>query len=394
MLLNLPYELLLKICGYLLGDEILTLSSVFKQLADDWYIWSITAETELHFPKSQFQKTGKTACQRYKQIRDVVSQNVSVKLTLKDAIRNNDVEAAEIILPYVDILDQGNTFLFNVIYQNRIEIVRLLFDDRINVAISDALISALNYGYTEMAKLLLNDNRIDPSLQSNKALGISSANGYYEIVHLLLQNDRLNLADGDGNAILMASSNGHVSIVNLLLKHPQIKEDCLTNCLSVASIMGHTDIVKILLEDGRANAAEHNNAAIIKASQYGHSDIVKMLLQDAKVDPAACNNRALISASENGHAETIKVLLMDKRVNPADQYNKALMRASEKGHVEIVKILLTDRRVDAVACNNLAFRLASKMGHIENVELLLSFGYHNEAINSACCEGTRRRFNT
>lgn len=73
-------------------------------------------------------------------------------------------------------------------------------------------------------------------------------------------------------------------------------------------------VTLILLADRRVNPADHNNEAIIRASEYGHVDVVQLLLLDSRVNPAAENNAAILRASGYGRVKVVEALLTDKRV--------------------------------------------------------------------------------
>lgn len=148
-------------------------------------------------------------------------------------------------------------------------------------------IKAVEKGDTKTVQKFLSDRAsIDPSENSNKAIGIASENGHLEIVRLLLADDRVD-PSGDANyAIQMASQNGHV------------------------------EVVRLLLADGRADPSANDNKAIRKAIENEHIKVVKLLLADGRVDPSADDNYAIREASALGNTELLNILLADKRVDP------------------------------------------------------------------------------
>ena len=177
----------------------------------------------------------------------------------------------------------------------------------------------------------------------SKALLRASEEGHHEIVKLLLEDDRVNLSMEDGSyAIELASQNGYL------------------------------EAVKLLLIDDRVNPSAHNNQAIISASKKGYTEIVKLLLTNDSVDPSAQNDLAIQTASTQGYLEIAKLLLSDNRVNPSDKNNEAIIRASENDNLEVVKLLLADNRVSPSEQNNLAIKSASKFGYSEIVKLFLA----------------------
>jgi hypothetical protein len=74
---------------------------------------------------------------------------------------------------------------------------------------------------------------------------------------------------------------------------------------------GNIKEVSELLQDGRIDPSECNNAAIRMASFHNHLAIVNLLLQDSLVDPSDRNNSAIGSASRNGHLAVVDRLLQE-----------------------------------------------------------------------------------
>lgn len=80
------------------------------------------------------------------------------------------------------------------------------------------LIFASIFGDIDMVRLLLADERVDPSADNNAALRLAARNGHLEAVKLLLADERVELAS-DKNAeyaSYLALINGHMEVVKLL----------------------------------------------------------------------------------------------------------------------------------------------------------------------------------
>ena len=98
--------------------------------------------------------------------------------------------------------------------------------------------------------------------------------------------------------------------MKLLLQDNRVNPSDDFNCaIRWASQTGRIEIVKLLLQDNRVNPADNSNSAIRWASRYGHIKIVKLLLQDNGVNPADNSNCAIRWASEKGHIEIVKLLI-------------------------------------------------------------------------------------
>ena len=96
-------------------------------------------------------------------------------------------------------------------------------------------------------KLLLQDNNIDPSANSNIAIRIASEYGFTELIVLLLKDKRVDPSDYGDDAFRYASENGFI------------------------------DIVKLLLKDKRVDPKSNFNWAIKKAMTHEHLDVVELL---------------------------------------------------------------------------------------------------------------------
>jgi hypothetical protein len=151
----------------------------------------------------------------------------------------------------------------------------------------DELIQACSKGNLSSVERLLEDERVNPAADDNRAIGVASGYGHLAVVDRLLQDERVDPAAGDNRAI------------------------------GVASLHGHLAIVKRLLQDERVDPAAGDNRAIQEASFHGHLAVVDRLLQDERVDPAALDNYAIHVASLNGHLAVLERLLQDARVDPA-----------------------------------------------------------------------------
>ncbi len=310
----------------------------------------------------------------------------------------------------------------------------------------DWLTSVLSFSATNgnnlAIKVLLTDQRADPSSDNNSAIRKASENGHTKVVKLLLNyladpypdiqgasadshtyfEQRL-IADKRGEttalagnalvllsrrtkysvdpssknnkAIRMASENGHLESVKLLLEDKRVDPSANHNgAIRMASLNGHIEVVKLLLSDKRretkvspayayaVDPSDPCNFAIRWASENGHLEVVKLLLSYQRVDPSDYNNNAIKFASENGHLDIVKLLLADKRVDPSAYNNYAIRRASTNNHLEIVKLLLADPRVNSSDINNEAITKASEKGNLDVVKLLLSSNKINLSVKT------------
>jgi hypothetical protein len=80
-------------------------------------------------------------------------------------------------------------------------------------------------GRSDLVKLLLTDNRIDPSVDDQLPIRRASWQGHPEVVKLLLADKRVDPSAEDQYAIQFASENGHVEVVKLLLADQRVDID-------------------------------------------------------------------------------------------------------------------------------------------------------------------------
>ena len=112
-------------------------------------------------------------------------------------------------------------------------------------------------------------------------------------VKVLLSDQRVNPSAGNNQAIQFASSKGRTEVVKLLLNY-------------LADKRRETKVLPayVYAVDPSAN----NNMSIRGASMFGHTEVVKLLLENPRVDPSAKDNNAIKFASSNGHTEVVKIL--------------------------------------------------------------------------------------
>lgn len=105
------------------------------------------------------------------------------------------------------------------------EIVKLLLaDKRVDADLNDLLLSAVRCGRVESCKILLSDERIDPSHNKSKALRHAAKNGKSRITKLLLEDGRADPCAKIGKAFENAVSQHDWCIVGLFVTDGRIAE--------------------------------------------------------------------------------------------------------------------------------------------------------------------------
>lgn len=283
---------------------------------------------------------------------------------------------------------------------------------------------------TQMTRLIISG--VDPTIDNNIATRRACFYGHAVIVrHLLKHYNAEELLPIDGTtvafngpgtvpAFIEACNNGCTEVVRLLLSvqcsdgTPLIDPAADNNrAIRVAcqNNYDNTGVMRLLLEDGRVDPADVDNAALKCACGCGHIEEVRLLLSlknpdgTQVVDPTAGENQALHNACRTGAIEAVRLLLSLRSpdgnllVNP-NVYNHsntyfnhytAIHGACEGGDENIVRLLLADERVDPTVANNRAIRWACGDGHAEIVRLLLADG---RADPDAGLREARRKNNT
>jgi ankyrin repeat protein len=148
---------------------------------------------------------------------------------------------------------------------------------------------------------------------SETTLAWAAKNNLEEVVERLLPrvNPAARNA-GHDSAIFVASLKGHTEVVRLLLADDLVNPSGHHNGpIILASRFGRTEVVGLLLADGRADPSAEDNAAIRTESAFGRTRVVELLLADNRVNSSAQDNDAIRLASQNGHAEVVELLLAE-----------------------------------------------------------------------------------
>jgi hypothetical protein len=125
-----------------------------------------------------------------------------------------------------------------------------------------------------VVKLLLADERVDPTARDNWAFGHASSDGHLELSKLLLADGRVNPASNHNAAIRTASFNGHVEVLKLLLADEHPATDANYALIHMIRF-GLVDMVCLLLEHPAVVVTEK---AMSAAADRGDADIIALLL--------------------------------------------------------------------------------------------------------------------
>lgn len=161
-----------------------------------------------------------------------------------------DLEALKTIVadPRVTFRRDHSTLRRAVSGGNLDNVMFLLADRRVPVP-RDLCSGAVEYYNVPMLKLLLSDERIDPSAENNDALLSAIKYDYTDIVVILLEDDRVVQAVTDDweELLVDAVEHGHLEVVKVILRYNS--DYILGAALLKACRLGRADIVKIILPE-------------------------------------------------------------------------------------------------------------------------------------------------
>lgn len=119
----------------------------------------------------------------------------------------------------------------------------------------------------------------------------------------------------DDLALYCSLRYGHLEIAKLLLQDSRVNPAAKNNYPLLRSAeCGYTDIVQILLQDPRVDPSARDSAALGYAVLNGHEEIVKLLLQDGRVDPQTIESERVLHMLEHGSLKMLELLRAHKKV--------------------------------------------------------------------------------
>jgi hypothetical protein len=119
--------------------------------------------------------------------------------------------------------------------------------ERVMSDASSALTHAVVGGHLEIVRLLLSDDRIDPSANNNDALYRSCFDDRIDIVKALLEDDRVNPFYANGNAIRIAIDKKHMDIVELIMRNRKPSDSYWNDMTNSNRNISDLEMIRMLL---------------------------------------------------------------------------------------------------------------------------------------------------
>jgi hypothetical protein len=215
---------------------------------------------------------------------------------------------------------------------------------------NDILYTAVAFEYTEIVKLLLADERVDPTIYpSENFIRVAVTNRDTAILHILLEDGRIDPAENDSGALKNAVINNRINAVTLLLKDGRSDPTVLLNngvsLVQDAIRQGYKDILSLFLNDDRIEPIEP-----YLLYETHDANIVGLLLEKGRIQSSEAINayfRYTLSVHSDQAVLRTKACLSHKALdfNSIDNYT-AINNLYNYGNVATVKLLIEDGRFD------------------------------------------------
>jgi hypothetical protein len=135
-------------------------------------------------------------------------------------------------------------------------------------------------------------------------------------IQALLASPAVKLEDLQA-ALSVAAQHARAEMVRVLLNDDRVNPSARrSEALRLAAYHNHVSTLRLLLDDGRGDPSAGRDEAIRCASSNGHVECVRLLMLDWRVDPSPQEDEALRLAAKNGYERVVALLLTDRRVNP------------------------------------------------------------------------------
>ncbi|KAI8844453.1 hypothetical protein BJ741DRAFT_588496 [Chytriomyces cf. hyalinus JEL632] len=166
--------------------------------------------------------------------------------------------------------------------------------------------------------------------------------GFTEIVRLLMEDDRFN----PEVALQCAVVNDREEVARLVLADGRVDPGRL-KCLEKAVEYGSINVLMALLADGRADPADSNNACLVGAIHKGHIRMIKAILKDGRVDAT----RALIQAVRKPRCsmQAVEVMLCHPSTDLIYGNYAVVWSSCYCGNLGIVRMILNSPKLGSHA---------------------------------------------
>lgn len=156
---------------------------------------------------------------------------------------------------------------------------------------------------------------LDIDFNNNEFAFISAANGQIDFLEDLLEYEDVDPDDRNGTALVHAILNGHTDVALLLIDDDRVDLTRTHNTVLATAVQTNNKLlVSVLLE--REEVRVDCMSSVFVAATSGHVEILEMFLNDERIKISrGLITQACLAANDSGLNEVVKVLLFDHRVN-------------------------------------------------------------------------------
>jgi ankyrin repeat protein len=220
-----------------------------------------------------------------------IDHSTTSNYALKQAAETGKLELCEFLLslPNVDPTDGGSYALESACAKGHVEIVKLLLKDpRVDAWVPDnkhVRIAAYHCRHEIVSLLLRESSNVDPSSRDNSALiwavrNPTNSSTSAQTVKLLLQDCRVDPSDDGNKAIQYAAMYNDEHVVKELLKHSRVDPSVNNNKpMREAIRRKEYGIAKLLLCDKRVDATIYYNHMLLDLLTQDNACFTKDVLE-------------------------------------------------------------------------------------------------------------------
>lgn len=184
-----------------------------------------------------------------------------------------DLEVTKKFLAGRKVNETRNAFILACFF-GHVDICAFLIDKVVPEHI--AFCAAIKNGHTEIVKLFMKDNRIDPALDDYYAFLSAICVGKIDVVRVFMDDERVDVTYGNNKPLKIAIMSNRLDLVKVLLSDTRI--EAATDALCIACNVGNVDMVQEILKFVDASIV-----SVRVACAVGNLPVLKLLMRDLDI---------------------------------------------------------------------------------------------------------------
>ncbi|KAI8903960.1 hypothetical protein EDD86DRAFT_220671 [Gorgonomyces haynaldii] len=233
-------------------------------------------------------------------------------------------------LPTLDLGDEYSWMIEYSAKDEKIPFLSLMLDDpRLDPSVeqNNALISASRSGHLEAVQLLMQDHRVSETCNVTWAMLNAGAEGFPKIFEYFYQNFTFRF---DKYPALVAQCMLQPHIANLILTQEHFDYEQIGYQTALESVrMSHPQALKRLLQEKQIDVAANDSAILLECIQRGERyQHIQLLLKDGRIDPLACDGLMIRTMVMCEHFDTLRLIAQEMHTfEPSDDNQELVKRA-------------------------------------------------------------------